>query len=337
MTGLLVRGVRAGYTGVDVLHGTDLRVDSGTLVALLGPSGCGKTTLLRTIAGFHRTSDGEILVGHQVVETPEAATPSHRRRITLVPQEGALFPHLDVAANIAFGLKGGPRDEVRERVDQMLDLVGLQAERRRQPHQLSGGQQQRVALARALAPHPDLVLLDEPFSALDAHRRERVREEVRELLASEKATALLVTHDQQEALSLADEVAVMHEGLVRQQDVPSAVYSRPADTWTAQFVGDSVILDAEVDGNRASTPLGPVTVDGPSGSSRVMLRPEQLRLGVGTVRATVRTTRFQGHESMVTAELAGGLEVTVRTRGVGPPPGRDVTVGVDGRGWLLPD
>lgn len=337
MTSLSVRDLRAGYGRGDVLVGADLEVTAGSLVALLGPSGCGKTTLLRTIAGFHRASQGQVRVGDHVVEGPGRHVPSHRRRVTVVPQEGALFPHLDVAANIGFGLRGVA--DAAARVEEMLDLVGLAHERHRHPHQLSGGQQQRVALARALAPRPDLVLLDEPFSSLDAQLRDSLRQDVREMLAREKATALLVTHDQQEALSLADEVAVMRDGRVCQQATPATLYAQPVDTWTARFLGDSVIVDADVaaDGSRAETVLGSLQVRGADGGRHLLLRPEQLRLGAVGVRGTVGRTTFHGHDSVVHVRLDSGSTVTVRTLGLAPAPGHEVSVGVEGPGWLLPD
>ena len=336
MTALEISDVHAGYGDESVLRGTDLRIDEHRLVALLGPSGCGKTTLLRAIAGFHPVTQGRIIVGDRLVESPDRRVPAHRRRITVVPQEGALFPHLDVAANVAFGLKGRSRHDVAERVDRMLELVGLSAQRRRQPHELSGGQQQRVALARALAPQPDLVLLDEPFSSLDAQLRDQLRQDVRDMLVRERATALLVTHDQDEALSLADEVAVMHDGRVRQQDAPAALYAHPIDAWTARFLGDAVIVEARsIHGGRAETALGPIVVAGPGGARQVLLRPEQLRMGPTGVAGTVERASFHGHDSLVQVRLRDGSHVTVRTPGGPPGPGQDVRLTVAGPGWLL--
>lgn len=338
MTALEIADVHAGYDDVPVLRGVHLLVEEHRLVALLGPSGCGKTTLLRAVAGFHPVAHGRIRVGDRVVESAESHVPAHRRRVAVVPQEGSLFPHLDVTANVAFGLKGRDRRDVADRVDRMLELVGLTEQRRRQPHELSGGQQQRVALARALAPEPDLVLLDEPFSSLDAQLRDQLRQDVRDMLLRERATALLITHDQQEALSLADEVAIMRDGRVRQQAGPATLYSRPADAWTARFLGDSVIVDATVldSGGRAETVLGTIDVAGPRAARSVLLRPEQLRIGTEGVPGTVERTVFHGHDSLAHVRLADGTTVAVRTPGAAPGPGREVRLGVVGPGWLLP-
>ena len=212
MTALTIRGLAKAFDATPVLTGVDLDVPAESLTAVLGPSGCGKTTLLRLVAGFLRPDAGTIAFGEEVVAGPGRFVTPQRRRVGYVPQEGALFPHLDVAGNIAFGLPGRARRS-RDRLAELLDLVGLDARLAGQyPHELSGGQQQRVALARALAPRPSVVLLDEPFSSLDAGLRESTGRAVAEVLRSARATAVLVTHDQGEALSLADQVAVMRAG-----------------------------------------------------------------------------------------------------------------------------
>ena len=215
---------------------------------MLGPSGCGKTTLLRLIAGFERVDAGRITVGGRVVSDPSTHLAAERRGVGFVPQEGALFPHLDVRSNIAFGLprkeRGGPR--VAELID-LLDLGGLE---QRLPHELSGGQQQRVALARALAPTPELILLDEPFSSLDAGLRDRLRQEVRDILARAGVTTLFVTHDQAEALSIAETVAVMRDGIVEQAGTPEAIYSRPSSRWVADFLGEVEVVPGEAAAGR---------------------------------------------------------------------------------------
>jgi len=246
MSRLSMRNVVVGY-GVDpVLRGISLEVPDGSLVAIVGPSGCGKTTLLRTIAGLIRARSGEVRLGQRMVTTHGIHLAPEKRRIGWVPQDAALFPHLSVAENIAFGLGGGRRAARRaareDRVKHLLALVGLASLADRTPAQLSGGQAQRVALARALASGPEVVLMDEPFGALDPILRGELRTEVRALLATEGMTGILVTHDQAEALSIADYVAVMRDGEILQFGTPAEVYERPATPWVATFVGDSVFL-----------------------------------------------------------------------------------------------
>ncbi|MEV0729140.1 ABC transporter ATP-binding protein [Polymorphospora sp. NPDC050346] len=275
---LTLRGVAKNYGPVAALAGVDLTVPAGTLTAVLGPSGCGKTTLLRCVAGFERVDTGEIRIDGTVIAGPGAHLPPQRRRVAVVPQEGALFPHLSVAGNIGYGLDRATRRGGR--IEEVLALVGLAGHGDRMPHQLSGGQQQRVAVARALAPRPSLVLLDEPFSALDAGLRAELRHDVREALRADRATGILVTHDQGEALSTADQVAVMRGGLVVQCAAPAAVYREPADPWVAAFVGDAVLLPAVVESGAAHTVLGPVPLAGTfgSGAVTVLVRPEQVRI-----------------------------------------------------------
>ncbi len=246
MSRLSMRDVVVGYAVEPVLRGISLEVPNGSLVAIVGPSGCGKTTLLRTIAGLIRARSGEVRLGPRMVTTHGIHLAPEKRRIGWVPQDAALFPHLTVAENIAFGLGGGRRAARRaageERVRHLLALVGLSALADRSPAQLSGGQAQRVALARALASGPEVVLMDEPFGALDPLLRGELRTEVRALLAAEGMTGILVTHDQAEALSIADYVAVMRDGEILQFGTPAEVYERPATPWVATFVGDSVFL-----------------------------------------------------------------------------------------------
>ena len=235
-----------GYaSGAPVLQGVNLSVPAGSLVAVLGLSGCGKTTLLRAIAGFERVQRGRIALGTRTLDDGHRVyVPPERRGIGYVPQEGALFPNLSVQANVAFGLSRAQRrtDVVRE----LLELVGLAHLARRFPHQLSGGEQQRVALARALARRPEVLLLDEPFSSLDASLRSTVREEVSALLRRQGATTVLVTHDQEEALSLADSVAVLRDGTIVQQGTPAELYSKPVDARLASFLGAANLLEASV-------------------------------------------------------------------------------------------
>ncbi|MFI0486596.1 ABC transporter ATP-binding protein [Actinomadura sp. 9N215] len=310
-------GTPRSSTGTTVLDGLSLDVPSGSLAAVLGPSGCGKTTLLRVIAGFLRADAGTVTVGGRTLTAPETHVPPERRRIGIVPQEGALFPHLSVARNVAFGVTD--RSGRRRRAEEMLELVGLAGYGGRMPHELSGGQQQRVALARALAPEPTLVLLDEPFNALDSALRAGVRADVRAALRATGATAVLVTHDQQEALSVADLVAVIHEGRVAQCGAPQEVYSRPASPWVAGFVGDAVLLPGTASNGTATTALGTIELRAPAeapGDGTVILRPEQLRLTepTGTTPGgTVTDVRYYGHDAMITLSVEG-LERPVDVR-----------------------
>ncbi len=306
---LLVQGVVKSFGPVPVLRGVSLAVGKGTTTAIVGPSGSGKTTLLRVIAGFEVPDAGSVLLNGQTVAGPTAFVPAHRRNIGYVPQDGALFPHLSVAGNIAFGLSRpvlhARGQSLADRLDELFDLVSLEpslAERR--PDELSGGQQQRVALARALAREPDLLLLDEPFSALDAGLRTATRKAVAVTLAQTGVTTVLVTHDQSEALSFADQVGVMRDGVVAQLGSPFVVYTRPVDLQTAEFLGNAVILDADVSGGMARCALGMIPVRRPSaeGKALLMLRPEQIRIvESGAVRGTVLETDYFG--PMITARI----------------------------------
>lgn len=331
MSTLRVTGVTAGYGSTEVLKGVDFTVQPGHIAAVLGPSGCGKTTLLRVLAGHHRVTGGEVQVDDRIVASGDRHVVANHRQITVVPQEGGLFPHLDVSANIGFGLKRGK--ERKQRIDEMIELVGLQKEAKRRPHQISGGQQQRAALARALAPHPKFVLLDEPFSALDAHLREELRTDVKELLRKEGATAILVTHDQSEALAMGDSVALMREGRIVQQDTPYEVYHRPVDAWVARFLGDSVILDAQPSGaQRVSTVLGDIQVEGHG--AQVLLRPDELDLADQGVDAKVISAEFRGSYTKVVAVLADQTEVVAHVRKP-VSEGEQIKLAVSGTGWLL--
>ncbi|MDH6132182.1 iron(III) transport system ATP-binding protein [Kitasatospora sp. MAA4] len=303
MTGLAITDLYAAHGRTPILDGVDLAVPDGALACVLGPSGCGKSTLLRVIAGFHPAQRGEVALGGTVLDDGRRRLPAERRRIGYVPQDGALFPHLSVAANIGFGL---PRAQRRDRVAELLDLIGLPGLGERHPHQLSGGQQQRVALARALAPRPELLLLDEPFAALDAALRTELRAEVAQTLRAAGATAVLVTHDQDEALSFADTIAVMRGGRIVQQAAPQVLYGEPADAAVARFLGEANIVPAELAGRRADTAFGSLALTGDAGAARpgpVLLRPRQLRLssvpGPGRVRALVQRCHFRGSDHRV--------------------------------------
>ncbi|MDX6714592.1 MAG: iron(III) transport system ATP-binding protein [Baekduia sp.] len=336
MTTLHIDGVAKAFGATRVLHDVDLHVAGGALTAVLGPSGCGKTTLLRLIAGFLPADAGTIALDGEVVSAPGRHVPAQRRRVGYVAQEGALFPHLDVAGNITFGLPRRAR-RAHARVNELLALVGLDgAVVRRYPHELSGGQQQRVALARALAPEPSMVLLDEPFASLDAGLRQDTGRAVAAALREVGATAVLVTHDQAEALSLAGEVAVMREGRIVQVDAPERVYGRPMDPDVAAFVGESVLLPAAFDGAVATCALGTLAVvDGapPRGAASVLVRPEQIAIGTGDgVAAEVTEVSYFGHDAAVRLRLLdGGTRVVARVIGAGAPaPGDRVALAVRG-------
>jgi iron(III) transport system ATP-binding protein len=332
MSLLEVRGVTKSFDRTPVLQGVDLDVPSGALAAVLGPSGCGKTTLLRVIAGFERASGGTVTVGDQLVAGPGRHVPTERRRIAVVPQEGALFPHLSVAGNVAYGLpRSAPGRE--RRVAELLELVGLQGYGHRMPAELSGGQQQRVALARALAPDPAVILLDEPFSALDAGLRASVRADVRSALHASGATAVLVTHDQEEALSTADVVAVMREGRVVQAGTPEQIYRTPSDIDVARFVGEAVVIPATVRDGVVWTTLGALPLAGAAGDGVgiAVLRPEQVILVpvAEGLPARVLDTVFYGHDANVMLEVRcpGDVLMPVMCRTQGDLP-RSETVGV---------
>jgi iron(III) transport system ATP-binding protein len=338
MKGLRSSGVAKAFGPQRVLRGVELAIPAGSFTAILGSSGSGKTTLLRIVAGFERPDEGVVRLGEDVVDDAgHRFVPSERRRIGYVPQEGALFPHLSVGRNVAFGLPRGP--DRRRRVDELLELVGLSGYHRRYPHQLSGGQQQRVALARALAVGPEFVLLDEPFASLDAAMRSSVRADVHAVLRQAGTTSILVTHDQDEALSMADQVAVLRNGVIAQLDTPTALYGRPGDVELAQFLGESNLLEGEVHGGMASTALGRLSVAAGTGSlegglARILVRPEQIRLDEspnGGVAATVQSYEYYGHDAVVRVRPdAGGLpELVVRVSGGIPlEPGHRVELSV---------
>ncbi|HEX2294300.1 MAG TPA: ABC transporter ATP-binding protein, partial [Actinomycetota bacterium] len=252
---MAVSGVRKAFGGAAVLNGVDLDVPAGTVVALLGPSGCGKTTLLRTIAGLERPDAGTISVGGRTLAGPGVHVPPEKRRVGMVFQDWALFPHLSVAANVGFGLPKAER--ASRRVYETLEMVGLAGLAERMPSTLSGGQQQRVALARALANRPSVILLDEPFSNLDASLRHQIRLEVQRLLADLRVTSLFVTHQQEEAFVVGQEVAVMLDGVVVQQGPPATLYEAPATIEIARFVGDANFLRGTADADKAETCIGP--------------------------------------------------------------------------------
>ncbi|MGO9961617.1 MAG: ABC transporter ATP-binding protein [Solirubrobacteraceae bacterium] len=327
-----------------VLSGLSLTVPAGSFTALLGPSGAGKTTLLRLLAGFETPDRGTIAIGGRIVDANDTHVRPEQRRIGYVPQEGSLFPHLTVTANVAFGL---PRQARRHGVDDLLELVGLGGLGRRYPHQLSGGQQQRVALARALAVKPEVVLLDEPFASLDAHLRAGVREEVRRILGERGTTTLLVTHHQDEALSVADLVAVLRDGQIVQHATPRDLYAGPVDCELAAFVGDANLIEGSLDAGLVDTPLGRLPArwhgEPPTTPGRVtvLIRPEQIAVCTaaresGPVGRVVRCG-YHGHDTVLQVQLEcdrDGPLVLVRTLGNAQLAPGD-SVGLSARGAVL--
>jgi iron(III) transport system ATP-binding protein len=346
MADLHIEGLGKAFDGALVLRGVDLTVASGRLVAILGRSGSGKTTLLRLVCGFERADAGRIAIDGQVVSGGGASVPPERRRIGYVAQEGALFPHLSVADNVVFGLARADR-RARRGVAALLELVGLPAAyAARWPHELSGGEQQRVALARALAPAPKLVLLDEPFSSLDAALRVETREAVTAALRRAGATALLVTHDQAEALSMGQEVAVLRHGRMVQIATPERLYRQPADAELARFVGEAVLLAGVAAAGRVRCALGTLSLvaGAPAGAVEVMLRPEQLVLTasrrLSQPAARVESVDFYGPGARVRLVLIGdgpAVELLARVPGHQvPAPGAVVGVSVTGEVAAFP-
>jgi iron(III) transport system ATP-binding protein len=308
---LVVDGLTKAFGPVRVLDRAGLRVPAGRVVAVVGPSGCGKTTLLRCIAGLERPDAGEVRLDDRPLSSPAAFVPPERRRIGMVFQDGALFPHLSVAGNLRYGLARGERRD-RARVEQALALVDLAGFGDRMPAGLSGGQAQRVALARALVTRPSVLLLDEPFSNLDAILRVQIRAEVQRLLADLGVTAVFVTHDQEEAFVVGDEVAVMLAGRIVQQAAPAELYRAPASRAVAGFLGDANLLPGVATAGLADTVIGRVPLRAElRGDVDVLLRPEQLRVSAGRA-ATIDSVQYFGHDAVYLTRLPGGAALRVR-------------------------
>jgi iron(III) transport system ATP-binding protein len=317
---LEVRAVDHAYGASPVLKDFSLTLNRGDIACLLGPSGCGKTTALRCIAGFEPVSGGEIALNGETASRVGFTLAPEKRRIGMVFQDYALFPHLTASENVAFGLRSVSREERTARVSELLATVGLAQVARKYPHELSGGQQQRVALARALAPKPDLLLMDEPFSNLDVDLRERLSQEVREILKAQNATAILVTHDQHEAFALADDVGIMQDGVIVQWDSPYNLYHKPATRFVADFVGEGVLVPGRVlNPKQVEIELGILTGEVPhecaigclqcaNGCSvDVLLRPDDIVHDDGSaVQAEVLQKAFRGAEILYTIRLPSG-------------------------------
>jgi len=321
---LLLDRIGHRYSTNWVLRDVNLSLQRGSITAIIGPSGEGKTTLLRIVSGFEVPTEGSVTIaGRQVTGTGVVQVPPEKRGVTIVPQEGALFPHLSVAGNVSFGLSHRRSEQSKRRIAEVLEMVGLAGYEKYRPSELSGGMQQRVALARALAPSPELVLLDEPFAALDLGLRDQVREETVRALRNSGTTALWVTHDQQEALATADRVAVLLGGTIVQSDVPSVIYRRPVSRAVAEFVGEVVVITGRVNayGDHAECALGAhLTLDEPHqpGVVHLVIRPEQLEIDTSAssllCSATVLATKFFGHDGLVDVRLSSGERAVMRVQ-----------------------
>ncbi|TVP86982.1 MAG: ABC transporter ATP-binding protein [Thioalkalivibrio sp.] len=309
--------VDVGYSGQRVVHAISLELPRGKIGCLLGPSGCGKTTLLRAIAGFEGVMRGEIRLNGESVSRPGFTLPPEKRSVGMVFQDFALFPHLDVAGNIAFGIRRWARGDRDRRVRELLRLIGLAGYERAYPHALSGGQQQRIALARALAPRPELLLLDEPFSNMDVELRTDIAQEVRAILRAESTTGILVTHDQNEAFAFADCIAVLNNGRLSQWDTAYHLYHRPADRFVADFVGEGTIIPGKVcEDDCVETALGKIRGPlsdrfGPGTAVDVLVRPDDIALDNdrGDTGAEVLSKAFRGADFLYTLKLQDGTEI----------------------------
>jgi iron(III) transport system ATP-binding protein len=357
MNALELHALYKSFAGIAALDNVSLSIPAGSRTAIVGPSGSGKTTLLRMIAGFEFPDTGRISMNGQWLVKENHAVAAHQRHIGYVPQDGALFPHLSVAANIGFGL-AGERAARQQRIRELMDMVALDERMADSwPHELSGGQQQRVALARALAQNPKVMLLDEPFSALDTGLRASMRKAVTRLLSDAGITTILVTHDQAEALSFADQLAVMRQGRLVQSGPPMELYRHPVDEETACFLGDAIILDAWIEADMATCELGDVPLRNayPGGAAKILLRPEQLTLNLHpddepdlhSSVGVVTDIDFGGSTCILTIELparthSNGKQVPHRTLNVRnpginvPPRGSRVRIATEGEAHVLP-
>lgn len=312
---LKLSNVSVTYGSVTAANNISLSLQPGEIGCLLGPSGCGKTTVLRAIAGFEQVSAGEVTLHNRVIAHPGFSLPPEQRKVGMVFQDFALFPHLNISKNIAFGLNTLSRAKQHNRIEEMLQLVGLSEQANRYPHQLSGGQQQRVALARALAPEPEILLLDEPFSSLDGELREQLAGEVRELLKASDVTAILVTHDQYEAFAMADKVTLLKDGQVAQTDTPYALYHHPANEFVATFVGQGSIISIIVGGQgelerELDLTAGCGIPRKPGQQLNLLIRPEDLRYNAtSNLRLKIVGRSFRGTDCLYQLLLEDGQQV----------------------------
>lgn len=313
---LEVRAIQQGYGRQQIVDGVSFKLRQGAIGCLLGPSGCGKTTVLRGIAGFEPLQGGEIFLSGISVSRKGYTLPAERRKVGMVFQDYALFPHLNVAQNIGFGLQQMDKSQRVQRVAELLEVVGLPDSGRKMPHELSGGQQQRIALARALAPAPQLLLLDEPFSSLDVSLRERLGQEVREILKLQNITALMVTHDQHEAFAIADEIGVMNQGVLQQWDSAYNLYHEPANRFVANFIGEGVVIPGvAVAEDQVETEIGRLHGKLPDSCMNerqveVLLRPDDIvHDDSSPLRAEVVHKAFRGADILYTLRLSSGRKV----------------------------
>lgn len=313
---LEVNKLSVSFGAKNIIRDISLLLDTGRLGCLLGPSGCGKTTVLRCIAGFQKPDAGRVLLGGEELSSGARHLAPEKRNIGMMFQDFALFPNLSVADNIGFGLRRWQADARRARINELLELVGLPQSANAYSHQLSGGQQQRVALARALAPRPDILLLDEPFSSMDAELREQLARDVRNILIDENITAILVTHDQHEAFVMSDEIWVMNDGIIQQHDTAYNLYHRPVNQFVADFIGQGVIVPGEVvDGDRVKTALGEIEGELPQGCQPgcavdVLIRPDDIvHDHQSSQQAVVVNKAFRGAEFLYTLRTPSGTEV----------------------------
>ncbi len=351
MDALTLENISHSYNGTPAVDGVDLTVGEGELVCLLGPSGCGKTTVLRIAAGLEELQHGRVFIGQSEVARPGASVPPEGRGVGLVFQDYALFPHLTVAENVAFGLKGRPAVERQDTPGEMLEMVGMAGYAKRYPHTLSGGEQQRVALARALAPRPRLLLLDEPYSGLDIRLRDQVRDETLRVLRMAGISTLIVTHDPEEAMYMGDRIAVMRGGRILQQGGPAELYGAPANAFIARFLSDVNAVHGTVEGGVVPSTFGCLGASGADEGALVdiLIRPEALSLGDaetaktasggGSAAATIIAVHPLGHSTIVDLRMdADGTELRARVPGMSPPAaGSRVSVALDGsRTFVFP-
>lgn len=333
---LAIEHVTHRFGSILAVNDAELTIRAGEVVCLVGPSGCGKTTLLRVAAGLETLQEGRVTIGGAVMADDRGSVSPENRNVGLVFQDYALFPHLTVRGNIAFGLQKHSTSERDQLVAQALERTGMGGYAKTYPHQLSGGQQQRVALARALAPRPRVVLLDEPFSGLDTSLRHRVRDQAAQILRDSGIATLMVTHDPEEAMYLADRIAVMDKGRIRQVGTPDEIYLKPADAFVAAFFGDVNRFEGVVESGYVDTAVGRVVVNGnaPGEKVDVLIRPEALSItpNTGTGNGTVTSARFLGRSSLIDVRMDDSQATTVRIHIPGrflPNVGEAVTVGHD--------
>ncbi len=313
---LIIKELSVNYQQYQAVKSVSFALEKGTIGCLLGPSGCGKTTVLRAIAGFEKPSQGSIKITDHFINSDTVFLPPEQRNIGMVFQDFALFPHLNVRKNIAFGLRHLSKKEQVQRVNELLELVELSDSDKKYPHQLSGGQQQRIALIRAIAPKPDILLLDEPFSSLDIELREQLAKHIRNILKQENITAILVTHDQHEAFAMADEICVMNEGTIQQHDTAYNLYHNPANRFVADFIGQGVIIPGLVCGeNTVSSELGLIHGSIPTGCHKgdkvnILIRPDDIiHDDDAPEMAVVIDKAFRGSDFLYTLRMPSGVRV----------------------------